>query len=451
MKKMILTFCVSQWYSMPDAMKKMAQVVHGEGVSVTWLLNYETALVEKEILDQYHQEYGDELIMIPGKETILDWKKLFPWSQMNCVGCARPTTQRFSDLENEKIDGIWGYCDQQIGPDGITHWGCPWGLFYVSPKSTMIPPQANGRIVGVPWTLRDLHKCYHLKQAITFSTDPIDQIRAKTLDWGTNITIFQDLFDELLVNLNWNERIYCCLHEEANGPFIYTGKDRSDEGATPEESEAMYEMIRLRLRYAKKRGATLTTVPEAVAEFKKLTSKGITLPSTLLTHDKFHGSMVHYVQPMPPGVPHKGLSSAGHFPDTLFHFDNECQLVFVHPETMPKQVLNYKAQYFPEGNRPYPQEQVLPNLLDWKTKREGDTRTYHYTIQSWYSMPYGIAEWGDFRGWQVENTNGLWAKIIDDRVLLLRCNLEAHGDTAEQINEAAVAGFTYWVSLRANR
>jgi hypothetical protein len=449
-KKMILTFTVSQWTTQPDAMQKMADVVHGESMPVTWQLDFESARIEKELLDAYHRDFGDEICMILRDEGRDAWRKLFPWARLNCAGNPRPTHERWAELQRQGIEGLWGFCDQQIGPDGVTHWGCPWGLFYVSPITTFVPAVTDGTLVGTPWTLRDLHKCYHLKQAINFSTDPHEQIRSRTLDWGGNITFFQELFDELAANTPWNDRVYCCLHEEAHGPFVPAGCNESGEGASPEEGEAMYEVIRHWLRYAIARGATKTTLPHAVAEFRERAADGITIPSTLLTRDKFHGSIVHYVQPRPARVPNKSLAFAGHFPDTLFHFDNECQLVFVHPNIQPETVLDYRRPHRVSDNRPYPAEQVLPNICDWRMERTGDRRIYRYAVQSWYDLPYGLAEWGDFRGWHVESTSARWAKIIDDRVMLIRCNLHTQGRTPEEINAEAVAGHTIEVILHRN-
>ncbi len=421
-RKLIVTFTVSQWYCMPEAMQKIAEVAHSEDVPVSWILSYSTALEEKKILDEFHEKYGDEIIAIRGNESMDDWKESFPWASLNIVLGARPENLNLNEMKENNIDGLWGYCDQQIGIDGITHYGSPWGLFYVSEEVPFIPPSGKSQIVGIPWTLRDIHKCFHLKQAINFTTDPVEHVRSKTLCTGEDITFFQDMIDELMNNLPWNDRIYCCLHEEANGPYIKPGEEFSDEGASLEDSKAMYSMIKKWLRYLKKQGATITTLSQAVRDYKKV-AKEKTLPSTILTTDKHKGSIIWYADPVPRGVRHTNFGPSGNFPDTLFHYDNECQLVFVHPEILPRQTMNYKAQYTLKGRKPYPVELAIPSLVDWKHQRNGDVRTYTFTVQSFYSMPFGLTEWGNFDGWEVVETNGMWAKIIDDRVMLVRFNL----------------------------
>ena len=60
---LICTFTVSQWYTMPDAMMRMAEVAHGEGVPVAWQLSMATAREEKRVLDAFHERYGDEIVM----------------------------------------------------------------------------------------------------------------------------------------------------------------------------------------------------------------------------------------------------------------------------------------------------------------------------------------------------------------------------------------------------
>jgi hypothetical protein len=321
-------------------------------------------------------------------------------------------------------------------------------MFPVSETTGFTPSQSSGAVVGVPWTLRDLHKCHHLGQAINFAMDPIEMIRSGTLCRGENITFFQDLFDELVANLGWNERVYCCLHEEANGAWIAPGKERSDEGATPDESRDMYGMLAEWLRYAKSRGATMSTLPHAVRDFLQISGGG-TLPSTLLTRDKFRGRIRHYVPPLPDGIGFRELGPAGSFPDTLFHFDSECQLIFEHPGVLPTVVLDYRAQHDPGPNRPYPRETSVPRLLEWTNVRRGGERTLSWRLSGYYSMPYGIAEWGDFRGWEVAATDASTARIIDGRVLFLRFMFQNTETESLRINEEMESGHTFHVTLRA--
>lgn len=421
-RKLVFTFTVSQWSCKPEAMKRMAEIAHGEGIPASWIVNYATAVAEKAILEAYHRAHGDEVVMIRGAESLDEWRKLLPWARLNMVCGPRPSSESILRAPGEGVRGIWGYCDQQVGIDGITHWGCPWGLFYISPKTTFIPSAEAGQVVGSPWTVRDLHKCYHLGNAINFGIDAIEMIRSKTLCRGKDITLFQDLFDELLANVPWNERVYCCFHEEADGPYIEPGKSESVEGAKPDDSAAMYEMMREFVRYAKRRGVTITTLPAAVEEYRKVAGDW-TMPSTLLTRDKHHGLINWYADPIPTGIRHGSFGPAGHFPDTLFHYDKDCQLVFVHPDVLPRTVLDYRTQRAVGRNEPYPKNPVSPTLIDWQHLREGDTRTYRYRLQSFYSTPYGLAEWGRFKGWRVAATDGLWAKIIDEEVLLVRLDL----------------------------
>ncbi len=440
-QKMIATFTVSQWVSRPEAMLKMAEFAHEEGFPVSWILHYKTALAQKESLDGFHQEYGDELIMLRGDESITEWRESFPWAKLNMIAGARPDSIDEAQMHKDGIEGIWGYCDQQIGIDGITHYGVPWGLFYLSPKTPFIPAEGASQVVGAPWTVRDLHKSFHLKNAINFGVDPIEFVRSKTLDRGSDITFFQTMFDEWMANLPWNDRLYFCLHEEAGGPYIVPGDTHSAEGADKEMSESMYQIMRLQLRYIKNSGATITTLPQAVADYKKFAAQK-TLSSTLLLTDKHHGSIVWYADPIPRGVRHGGFGPAGHFPDTLFYYDDECQLTFVHPDVLPRQVLNYKAQYAVPYNKPYPVEFSTPTLVDWAHTRSGSDRTYTYTLQSFYSMPFGLTEWGRFEGWEVAETNGLWAKIIENRVLLIRMDLDVEKLSHNERH------LSYWVKLK---
>ena len=265
--------------------------------------------------------------------------------------------------------------------------------------------------------------------------------------WGKDVTFFQDTLDELVHNLPWNERIYLCLHDEPQEAYVAPGQKQNADGITPVKSEAMYEMMRQFIRYAKSRGAAVMTLPQAVDDYKKTAGKTV-LSSTLLTTDKFHGRVVHYNPPFPDGIKAWDFGPAGLFPDTLFHFDQDCQLVFVHPEMVPRTILNYMPEPEVLNNAPYPTVQPRPTLLDWKTRREGDMRTYFYRVQSYYETPFGLAEWGDFREWEVVETNALWARIIDDRVLVVRMNLEKKGKDPHTINLEAQQGYPFIVKLK---
>lgn len=445
--KVILTFTVTQWKDYPDAMLKMAEVAHSESIPVNWQLHYESAVHQKETLNRFHAEYGDEIVVCGGETDFQRWRLLFPWARITVVGSAKSTHEEHNHRIASGLQGVWGFCDQQIGVDGITHWGCPWGMFYISEKTTFTPSQKPGGLVGIPWTLRDLHKVYHLNQPINFCVDPIEMVRSKNLCWGEDITYFQEMLDELINNTGWNDRVYCCVHEEADGPFIFPGCERSNEGADPVESEAMYVMMKEWLRYAKERGVTIMTLPDAVADYRMVTGE-TSLPSTLLTRDKMHGKVRYYIPPLPEGIKSGDIGPAGHFPDTLFHFDSECQLVFTHPNPLPVQILDYSAEHETCLSKPYPKEQVLPSLLDWNCVRENGIKTYRYKVQSWYPMPCGIAEWGNFHGWEIIETNALSAKIIDDRIILMRINLASNGKTAEEINNEAHSGKEFWVKLK---
>ena len=446
-KRLILTFTVTVPYHMPEAMTRMASVVHAEGVPINWQISLDSAVKVKSLLEDYHRKHGDELIALGIDQDYQQWRQHFPWSELNIAGSRVPTGDEFKHRVDAGVVGSWGYCYQQVGIDEITHWGCPWGLFHISPKNPLIPARDAGKLVGIPWTVRDLHKAYHTRQPINFCIDPIEMVRSGTLCWGENITYFRDLLDELIRNTGWNERVYCCLHEEANGPFIAEGKGESDEGATPEQSEAMYQMITEWLRYAKGQRVTIMTLPEAVADYQKISNKE-TLPSTLLTRDKHRGRIRYYVPPFPPGTTRGEMGPAGNYPNTLFHCDQDCQMAFVHPEILPRYVLDYRAQHAYEPNRPYPEEPVLPTVVDWICQRDGKTRVFAYQLQFWSDMPFGVTEWGDFRGWEIQETNGLYAKIIDDCVLFLRMDLANVEKTPREVRHRGIVGRNYWVRLR---
>lgn len=442
-KKIIFTFTASQWKCWPDAFKKMAETIHSEGMPVTWQVSYGTAVEEQNEINEYHEKYGDDVLIGGLDHPVEDWKELFPWSKLNIRGGGRHTPEELERFKELGTEGVWGFCDFQTGNDGITHWGCPWGMFRLSDKVPFIPGDSD--VIGIPWTVRDIHKTYNLNQAINFCIDPIEHIRTRTLDKGDDISFFQNLFDELLKNTAWNERVYVCVHEECDGPFIFPGDERSHEGATPEQSELMYGMMKNWVRYAKSRGATIMTLSEAVEDYKKV-SKGGVLSSTLLTTDKHHGRIFQYVLPPTKGTKIGEFGDAGTFADSVFHYDEDCMLVFRSPSLQPETVLNYKAQNItPSG--PYLREPTLPCLLDWKCTRTDNQKTFEYWVSSWASLPYGLFEWGDFEGWKIKETNVDSVKMVGNRGMLLRFNIDLSGGNSMEKNHEAANGRRYFITI----
>lgn len=450
-KKIIFTFSSIVYTYNKDniaAFIGMADLIHQENIPVNWKMYYEFALEVKDILYSYHKEFGDQIIICRGNEKFDDWKREFPWLEHNITSSYRPDVETLQSEKAAGVEGVWGYCDYQLGTDNITHWGVPWGLFRLSEKVPFIPSRPNeSDIIGIPWTARDVHKGFHLGQSINFCTDPMETVRSRTLGNKEHITFYQELLDELLMNTQWNDKVYFCVQEEANNIFMDKGQTITLEGASLEDTETMKSLLKQLIRYVKDIGATVMTLPEAVADYKKA-SKGAVIPSTLLTTDKYHGSIYYYVMPFPRGSKSNEMGFAGHFPDSVFHFDEDCMLIFDQPSIVPHTVLNYKSQYDVLPNHPYPKEPNLPNLFDWDVIRKDDTKKYSYRFTSWYSMPFGFVEWGNFKGWEVLDSNCLEVKILDDRAMFMRFDIDVNKVSDLEANVDMANGYGIWVELR---
>jgi len=434
-----------------SAFKGMADLIHSEDIPVNWKMDYEFALSVKDILYEYNRQYGDQIIISRGKESFQDWRREFPWMEKLITASYRPDKDTLEAEKSSGVEGIWGYCDFQNGTDNITHWGTPWGMFRLSEKVPFIPSSSeDSEIIGIPWTVRDVHKGFHLGQSINFCTDPMEIVRSRTLCDDSHITFFHELLDEMILNTQWNDRVYFCVQEEANNIFLDEGQEHTLEGASKENTETMKSLLIRLIRAVKESGASVMTLPEAIADYKATSNNGV-IPSTLLTTDKYHGSIYYYVMPFPRGSKPNEMGFAGHFPDSVFHFDKDCMLIFDQPSVTPHTVLNYKAQYDVLPGRPYPVEPNLPNLYGWDVRREGDIKQYTYSFTSWYSMPFGFVEWGNFENWEVCDSNCLEVKILNDRAMFARFNIEVDRKSDLDANVEMANGYRVWVRLKRKK
>src|SRR5690606_21564667 len=278
-----------------EGIDRTAAVAHKHGIPVTWIVNAGSAPVLAERINEWHERYGDDVILqvhydADESETamlrlkaMLDegWravKRHFPWVQTKVVARGRISNEFLQAAEETGFHGIWGYCWEQTWWDGITHKGIPWGSWYIDGSRFKAPHPGKGKLVAAEWTARDLHAAYHSGSPCVYSTDPNDVLRAG-LCTGEDIEYWKRLFQSYLANTAHNAQVHFLQQQESH-EMEYTERFRVYPAEHVDHCEGMLDRF---FAYIRQYPITLTTLPEAVADYHR--RHETTAPSYMLTKD----------------------------------------------------------------------------------------------------------------------------------------------------------------------
>ncbi|THF73438.1 hypothetical protein [Cohnella fermenti] len=387
-----------------EGIERTAAIAHRHGIPVTWIVNRGSIPVLAARISEWHEAYGDDVILqCPFfiedagmskdklKETLAsDWRLLqetFPWAQTKIAGRGKIYNEVIETLEELGFEGMWGYCWEQVWWDGITHKGIPWGSWYVDGSRYKVPHPGRGQVVAFEWTARDLHLTYHTGSPVLYSTDPNDVLRAG-LCTGQNIEYWKRLFDEYMDNTEHNEQVFFLQQQE--GHEMEYGERFAVFPAA--DVEACAEMLDLFFAYVAGSGATLATLPQAVARYKAHNAAA-TAPVYMLTRDKpFAPALNDYTMTL-------GGVGLGPWPDTFLYYDSRCQMAFVRGECKPRMLRSYVGQWDMSSEFTEP----IPPLFVTRYERTATTIELIYEIGIWKPIPFGLAYWDDLAGYEIES------------------------------------------------
>ena len=342
------------------------------------------------------------------KEAAEEVRRLLPWASANGVGYTALDPRRAAE---EGFEWIWGYCWNQVVVDGITDRGCPWGFFYVSPKSYKCPNPEEGGIVGLEWVARDLCNALHSGNPCIFSFDPDDVLGAGLCN-ANDISYWERLFDLYVANCYWNDHIFFVLHQEGHEMDWLVFPHLCSRPLTMER----LKMLDKFLAHAKGRGVTFATIPEAVKVYKRLHK--FTAPSFMLFDDV-----------APPvfssGRGYPAVRKTGPYPRTFLYYDRECQLAFVEGKRLPVLVYDYTNQTPTTRGEPYPEERPRVEVALWRERRTERGEVEVDTIlRSDAVIPYGICIWGDLGAMEPVSVENCEARTIGGNLIFVRLNLK---------------------------
>ncbi|HEX73387.1 MAG TPA: hypothetical protein ENN65_08745 [Candidatus Hydrogenedentes bacterium] len=402
-------------------MRRLAAALHPHGVKITWLLRAESAARAAEQLTEWHNTYGDDAGIVPPEP----WAEAFGLSleeKVARLGAVRDAVRRalpwadpvitagHTDPDMARVcnalgfEGIWGYCWEQIEVDQITDRGGPWGLFYVDPTNRLRPAKQRS-VVALEWTARDLLKSYHSGNPCLYSTDPNDVARGGLCAWD-RIDYWRALADNYIRNARYNRQVFLVQHQEAHemerhpGWFCYTDEDIHEAAVM---LEAFVKHIRPHAR--------MMTLAEAARAYRAANER--TASSYMLWEDAAHAR---------PNPDYTWNTCPGPWPKTFFFYDCDAQMAFVDGQVQPRLLRNYRrpwddVQFFAEPCIPRP-KLVRNTQYVW-------SREIEIAVNSPAPMPYGVALWGDFSLYQIEESPGLIeGKILPRELLFLRFDLK---------------------------
>ncbi len=407
-------------------MRLLADTLHPLGVPITWTVSPESATIAAAELNAWHEEYGDDVALATPDLTkgvasrlsgTLDEKKAalarardalreaLPWSSPCIAGANHQDPDIVRILGDLGFEGLWGFCWEQIEVDVITDRGCPWGFYYMHPDDRLRP--APGRsVVGLEWTARDLLKSFHSGNPCLYSTDPNDVARGGLCSWE-NIDYWKGMADNYLRNARYNEQVILLQHQEAHemeraeGWRCYTEEDIAESAI----------MLREFVQHIKPH-ATIMTLADAIRAYKEQNEH--TASSYMLWEDTPH----------PPINPDYAWSTCpGPWPKTFLYYDRGAQMMFIENKVEPVCLRNYAL---PWDAQSYYAESHIPKTRLVRNTRHKWSRDIELEVQSPKAMPYGIALWGDYSLYQIDEAPGLIeGKILSHELLFLRYDLRA--------------------------
>ncbi len=430
--KLVFTFSVlaytvdSDWgKGVPKiGMERLAMLAHKYDIPITWLIDPGSGLAMKQKIDKWHKEFGDDIGLVWGhshatptayrnpQQALDSLKVLFPWSKVELAASGTRSNQLLNKVKQAGMSAIWGSCWEQVGIDRITDRGAPWGYFYAADDCFKIPSRDAGGLVSVEWTTRDLLKSIHSHAPTIYSSDP-DDVGRTDICTGDNIDYWRGFFNNYIRNIAHNKVVFFPQHQEAH-EMEYSDACRE---FTPEEIEKSEKMLDAFFDHVKSFNDMIDfmTVPEAVNFYRDNFKE--TEPSVMIFDD--------VPAPKPPfWYAAKSNRATGPWPQTLFYYDKDCQVVFIKDQFNPILLRDYvhnrqvdDPDYFAVHRIP----QVKVNT-PWERREFTDIPL---EISTEKEMPYAAALWYDFTRFKVEKVEG--ADIIgpiEDQVLILRLNLK---------------------------
>jgi len=403
-------------------MEKLAKVAHKYNIPVTWLIDLGSGTEMKSKINEWHDKNGDgielnwESAKIKGKDDLIkvldSLKILFPWSKVEVAASGQRSNKMLQNVKNGGLSGVWGSCWEQVGIDGITDRGAPWGYYYASDDNYKLPSLSGKGLVSIEWTSRDLLKSLHAEAPTIYSSDPNDVGRAG-LCTGDDIAYWKTLFDNYIRNISINKFVFFQQHQEAH-EMEYGDVCKAYTLEDIDESEKMLDAF---FAYVKSYGNMVEykTITQAVQLYKENFSE--TEPAIMLFDDAPARKPIFWYAT-------RANRASGPWPKTLLYYDKKCQLAFIEDQFKPimyRDYINNREVYDPKHYQ-------VDSPIEIKVRPPwGKVEPTKIPIEiiADKEMPYAVTFWYDFNLYKIKSVDGAkYFGPVENQVIILRLDLK---------------------------
>lgn len=405
----------------------LAEIAHTHGIPITWAINRVSARALAADLTQWHESYGDELLLmvdikpIWGNLTPIDrpasaeqivtmreklpdflsseWEKVqreMEWARPVVVGALEKNFTLLYALGKVGFKALWGYQWDERGGDA----GCPFGFFYPSAEAHNLGGPSAGRIAGIPAASLNPEKAW----GVVTKKNPTNQ------EAESEEKYLPDLYSQILrgtarqnfnlyaENAAWNPWL----------PFV----QHIDAYQLAESTSEHLESLNAYFAYVCEQPDTPTiSLADAANDYQQNCNS---TPPTFLLIDS--GNFSGHSEPdCPAGVESNPPKSM------LFYYDTDCQLVFEAGKMDPIAVKNYVS---PPVKSRDGTEFSLPKIEKFSPSRTRALLRMYFEIESPKAMPYGLTIWGDHAGLSLAKSNAHAVTWLDSRLVFVRVNVQ---------------------------
>jgi hypothetical protein len=469
----------------PEEMAKglsvQRELLHRYGIPVTCYLYASVVKEQKDLLKQWHDEFGDEVGLLnqrsPIETGLPEFKQLqevVTWQTIRSAANINYGPDWVYLYQQIGIESVWGRAYEQSATDGISDRGCPHGFYYLNPVCSKVPNPKNGGVLSVPWLSQDLNMVFRTAHQPTFTFD-VNDIQDVRVNDPNDDSFWVAELNEFKKQTKYNKVVPLVIQQEVEEFML-------DEPGFGQRRPNGYAVLESLLKVLQREEIKVVTVSEAVDKYKKAYPDKT--PPTYAINDNIgqlpiiKNNNCFYVSdqrfttgngPTYNGYYPTNYDCRGKAPSIDYPTNNFCPYLYYHPQGIPYNEQGKLFTYydvngllmFEEGN-PYPiritpyvgltgeliGETILPEMSYWfdtdkyipraeiqKSETEKGfslkikAGTHKNKVFTSTYMPYGVMLWGDYSKFEIPGNAPVGAKILNTEGLFIPMMLK------EGINE----------------
>lgn len=414
----------------------LAEIAHTHGIPITWAINRVSARAFAADFTQWHNSYGDELLLLVdmkpiwGSDTPIDrpasaehivtmreklpdfisseWEKVhreMEWASPVAAGAMVKNHVLLHALGKVGFKGLWGYRWGEKGGDA----GCPFGFFYPSADAHNLGGPDAGKITGIPAASINPASAWGVVNQKPTAAQETESLQDSVLDLRTQILngTARGSFDLYAANAAWN-------------PWLAYVQFINADLVTEFSSEHLGALNAYFEHVCQQSETQTIPLANAIHDYQRECHH---TPSTFLLIEPDDSTSNNT-----PDNPDTAESNPPR--SMLFYYDSKCQLVFESDSMEPIAVKNYIS---PPVNSRDATEFNLPKIEKFHPSRTRGILRMHFEIESPKMMPYGLTIWGDHAGLSLAKSNTHAVTWLDNHLLFVRVDVQPGNNVFEVV------------------